>query len=208
MAKGQRKPDAGRMTASSAGGAIETASRAPAVGVDLRTRIERESPRRSKPEGSTPTSSSDALPTFSRASTPGLSPVSGGTDFGRDADINDELAPPARLLVTGGDRRANVKAGLSSMAKNGIPVERVIVATSQEVSETKRASIRRLLFDEVRASLAAVCGRHRLRDVLQLPPAPRLAGLADAGRAIRWDALHRPRLRARTLTRARRRPLG
>jgi hypothetical protein len=192
------------MKASSAGGAIETASRAPAVGVDLRTRITQAFEAGRFDPDELERCFTDLLTSIY----PGLSPVPGGTDFGRDADINDELAPPARLLVTGGDRRANVKAGLSSMAKNGIPVERVIVATSQEVSETKRASIRQLLFDEVRASLAAVCGRHRLRDVLQLPPAPRLAGLADAGRAIRWDALHRPRLRAGTLTRARRRPLG
>jgi len=40
-------------------------------------------------------------------------------------------------------------------------------------------------------------GGHRLRDLRQLPPAARGARLADTRRAVRRDALHRPRLRAR-----------
>lgn len=49
-------------------------------------------------------------------------------------------------------------------------------------------------------------GHHRLRRLPQRPPAPRRAGLADPGRAVRRHAIHRPRLRKCPVSRRRGRP--
>jgi hypothetical protein len=63
----------------------------------------------------------------------GLSPVPGGTDWGRDADItgtDDDI--PMRLLITSSRSlegvRANMRAGIKSMQEHGVPVGRVVLA--------------------------------------------------------------------------------
>jgi hypothetical protein len=63
----------------------------------------------------------------------GLTPIPGGTDWGRDADITgtgDDI--PVRLLITSSRSldgvRANMLAGISSMKKHGVPVGRVVLA--------------------------------------------------------------------------------
>jgi hypothetical protein len=63
----------------------------------------------------------------------GLSPIPGGTDWGRDADKSgpgDGI--PVRLLITSSRSldgvRANMLAGIRSMKRHGVPVGRVMLA--------------------------------------------------------------------------------
>ncbi len=74
---------------------------------------------------------------------PGLSPVSGGTDFGRDADVHDGQETPARLFVTSGvDVLDNVRTSFRSLQSHGVAVKRIVVATSQPITGTLERKIR------------------------------------------------------------------
>jgi hypothetical protein len=176
MTEGRPVPRASRAT--KAGPAVEAIAAGSEVrgGVDLRTRIsEALAAGRFDPD-----ELERAVTDLLTRVYPGLSPVPGGTDFGRDADIMDGLEPPIRLLITRQmDVRANVRSGLRSMADKGVPVERVIVATSQELSETRREGLRKLLADEFGATLNATFDRRWLAAALYEDPAwrQRLVGI-------------------------------
>ncbi len=79
---------------------------------------------------------------------PGLSPIPGGTDWGRDADVNVASSnPPLRLLVTTSRTlegvRKNLNSGLNSMKKHGVPVERVVLANPMPLSGLDRDSLQK-----------------------------------------------------------------
>ncbi|GHG37011.1 hypothetical protein [Streptomyces zaomyceticus] len=83
---------------------------------------------------------------------PGLSAVEGGHDFGRDADIYFPWGPQdadarGRLLVTTGDPVANLRTGLRRMSEEGVQADLIVMACSQPVDATRRASLDRLCAD-------------------------------------------------------------
>ncbi|MFI9584386.1 hypothetical protein ACIHCQ_21680 [Streptomyces sp. NPDC052236] len=80
---------------------------------------------------------------------PGLSAVEGGHDFGRDADIyfpwgSEDVEARGRLLVTTGDPVANLRRGLRRMHEEDMQADLIVVACSQPVDATKRATMDRL----------------------------------------------------------------
>jgi hypothetical protein len=81
---------------------------------------------------------------------PGLSPVEGGHDFGRDGDIyfllepGSDLSRRGRLLATIGDPMKNVRTGLRRMQEEHQRVDLLVLATSQPLSASQRAKIERL----------------------------------------------------------------
>ncbi len=79
---------------------------------------------------------------------PGLSPIPGGTDWGRDADAHDGSGgPPPRLMVTKSrdysDIRANMVGGLESLKQHKVPFNRVVIANPGMLSETQRSKLRK-----------------------------------------------------------------
>lgn len=79
---------------------------------------------------------------------PGLSPIPGGTDWGRDADAHDGSGgPPPRLMVTKSrdysDIRANMVGGLESLKQHKVPFNRVVIANPAKLSETQRSKLRK-----------------------------------------------------------------
>ena len=77
---------------------------------------------------------------------PGLSPIPGGTDWGRDADIHAADAdPPLRLLVTTSRNldgiRANMLRGVESMKAHGLPFDRLVLACPGQLSQLQRHSL-------------------------------------------------------------------
>ncbi|MFJ8301475.1 hypothetical protein ACIQ9R_36990 [Streptomyces sp. NPDC094447] len=83
---------------------------------------------------------------------PGLSAVEGGHDFGRDADIYFPWGPQdadarGRLLVTTGDPVANLRTGLRRMHEEGVHADLIVMACSQPIDATRRASLDRLCTD-------------------------------------------------------------
>ncbi len=77
---------------------------------------------------------------------PGLSPVPGGTDWGRDADIHHGGAdPPLRLMVTKSrdlsSIRRNMLDGLESLERNSVPFERIVLANLGEITATHRRKL-------------------------------------------------------------------
>jgi hypothetical protein len=77
---------------------------------------------------------------------PGISPIPGGTDSGRDADIHTPGRSPAqRLLVTKARTykgvRANMVTGLKSMAKHDVTAERIVLANPALLSQTQRENL-------------------------------------------------------------------
>jgi hypothetical protein len=73
---------------------------------------------------------------------PGLSPVTGGADLGRDADLGPLLDGP-RLLATIGPPGANLHRGLASMKKQGVSCRNgVVLATTRVVSGTSRKNLK------------------------------------------------------------------
>ena len=76
----------------------------------------------------------------------GLTPVPGGSDWGRDADIagTDEDVP-ARLLVTSSRGldgvRKNMLAGIKSMKEHGVPVHRIVLANPAVLSRSDRGKL-------------------------------------------------------------------
>lgn len=77
---------------------------------------------------------------------PGLSPVPGGTDWGRDADVHDGAATPPRLMVTKSrdysDIRSNMVGGLESLKQHSVSVDRVVIASPGRLSEIQRGKLR------------------------------------------------------------------
>src|SRR6266508_4458267 len=77
---------------------------------------------------------------------PGLSPVPGGADWGRDADIHGPGAgPPPEVLITTSRSldgiRKNLVSGLKSLLANEKPVERVVLAHPADLDQPKRAKL-------------------------------------------------------------------
>lgn len=78
---------------------------------------------------------------------PGLSPIPGGTDWGRDADVHGTANPvPPRLLVTSSRSiegvKENMVSGLKSLAKHCVKVERVVLANPALINEQQRQKLR------------------------------------------------------------------
>ena len=73
---------------------------------------------------------------------PGLSPVPGGTDFGRDADVHggDPSSLPPRLMVTKSRDykgiRSNMVGGLESLKEHKIPFNHIVLANPGSLSGT------------------------------------------------------------------------
>ena len=78
---------------------------------------------------------------FLKDSFPTLSPVSGGTDFGRDADAVDGDRVIRLLATTATDPRDNLRNGLRRLREEGLPFSEVVLATSQLVSATRRRQL-------------------------------------------------------------------
>lgn len=79
---------------------------------------------------------------------PGLSPIEGGTDLGRDADAY-ELPPGTsqqmgRLLATVGDPVKNVTTGLKRLQEEGLEVDFLVIACARPVSAKTRQRLDRL----------------------------------------------------------------
>jgi hypothetical protein len=76
---------------------------------------------------------------------PGLTPISGGTDWGRDADIHASGRLPARLLATTARTlegvRKNMLKGIASMKQHGVPFDRIILANCAQISQLQRHSL-------------------------------------------------------------------
>ena len=92
---------------------------------------------------------------FLKASFPTLSPVSGGTDLGRDADALDGDDVVRLLATTARDARDNLRNGLRRMHEEGLPVGDVVLATSQPVSATRRRQLEAIA-EELGARLVMV----------------------------------------------------
>ncbi len=87
-----------------------------------------------------------------RAVYPGLSEVSGGHDFGRDADIyfplnTQDPSVRGRLMATTGDPVANVRGSLARMAEEDLQVDLVVVACLREINARTRRILTRLCDD-------------------------------------------------------------
>ena len=69
---------------------------------------------------------------------PRLSPVTGGSDMGRDADL-DSLGAGARLVATTEkDAQANLRRSLTRLRDEGVPFGEIVFATSRPLSATAR----------------------------------------------------------------------
>ncbi|WP_410605800.1 hypothetical protein [Amycolatopsis sp. lyj-90] len=83
---------------------------------------------------------------------PGLSPVEGGHDFGRDGDVyfpfgESDLGSFGRFLATTGDPVANLRTGLRRMHEEGVAVDLVVMACLAPVNATTRAKLDKLCAD-------------------------------------------------------------
>jgi hypothetical protein len=92
---------------------------------------------------------------FLKDSFPTLSPVSGGTDLGRDADALDGDGVIRLLATTAADPRDNLRNGLRRMREEGLPVSEVVLASSQPVSATRRRQLEAIA-EELEARLVMV----------------------------------------------------
>lgn len=77
---------------------------------------------------------------------PGLSPIPGGTDWGRDADIyRTGTEVPTRLLATASRTlegvRSNLLKGIASMREHHVPFDRVLLANPALLSQLDRNSL-------------------------------------------------------------------
>ena len=81
---------------------------------------------------------------FLMAQYPTLSPVEGGHDLGRDADIYLAGGDPTkigRVLITTGDPAANLHNGLKRMREEGLPIGFVVMACLGPASGTLRTRL-------------------------------------------------------------------
>ena len=73
---------------------------------------------------------------------PGLVPIVGGSDAGMDGAIADGQGEPYPLVcTTGEDVIGNLTENLDSHLKEGSPRRRVVLATSQALSPTRRRNL-------------------------------------------------------------------
>src|SRR6266536_4045949 len=77
---------------------------------------------------------------------PGLTPIPGGTDWGRDADIHGiGTEIPTRLLATASRTleavRKHMLRGIVSMEQHGILFDRVVLANPAQLSQLDRNSL-------------------------------------------------------------------
>lgn len=73
---------------------------------------------------------------------PGLTPITGGSDYGRDADIPGQDGVVTRLLATTAvDVEQNLRDGLASLARHRLAAIRVVIVTSQALSGARRLKL-------------------------------------------------------------------
>jgi len=77
---------------------------------------------------------------------PGLSPIPGGSDWGRDADISSAEDPtPARLLVTSSRSLAGVRdnmlGGIKSLKAHGVSAHRIVLANPASLRLLERQKL-------------------------------------------------------------------
>ncbi|MEO5663180.1 MAG: hypothetical protein ABIR39_07840 [Nocardioides sp.] len=76
---------------------------------------------------------------------PGLVPITGGSDFGLDAEITDDSRITGLIITSSrswdGAKRS-VRVSLRSMRKNQVPVQRVVVVNLAEANRSKREKLR------------------------------------------------------------------
>lgn len=106
---------------------------------------------------------------------PGLTPIPGGTDMGRDGDAPDpQGGPPIRLLVTLAQDnkgvRANVRRGLKQLKTKQLRVKRAVVACAVDINGTQEQSLRDLCKDEYGVRLEIVYRRGWLVSRLRRDP--------------------------------------
>jgi hypothetical protein len=107
---------------------------------------------------------------FLRDSFPTISPVSGGTDFGRDADILEGDDVVRLLVTTSPDPRANLRNGLRRMRQEGVPFHEVVLVGSQPVSATRRRQLEKIAADEFESRLVMVYDQKWLAGELYRDP--------------------------------------
>src|SRR5687767_1644176 len=68
---------------------------------------------------------------------PGIVPITGGTDFGRDAELRQTGEPSIGFIISTDERvERNVVGSIESMQKNNVDIRRVVVVTTQSLSAT------------------------------------------------------------------------
>ncbi|MFC7622265.1 hypothetical protein [Microlunatus sp. GCM10028923] len=76
---------------------------------------------------------------------PGLAPITGGSDFGLDAEITEESQITGLIITSSrswdGAKRS-LRDSLQSMRKNDVPVQRVVVVNLAEANRSKREKLR------------------------------------------------------------------
>lgn len=97
---------------------------------------------------------------------PTLTPVTGGKDFGRDADIPGPGDPPMRVVITTAkDVPRNLRNSLSRLRREGLEAREVIVVTSQPLGADTRRKLEKTA-GQAGARLFAVYDRTWLADAL------------------------------------------
>ncbi|MFB9315744.1 ATP-binding protein [Nocardioides plantarum] len=115
---------------------------------------------------------------------PGLSPIEGGTDFGRDADVyevnagfavhaGDEPVPvgtvSVRLLATVGDPIANLTRSIARLKEESLATRQLVIACTLPVSATKRRALEVTCMNNG-LELPAIYGRDKLAALLLKAP--------------------------------------
>jgi DNA-binding transcriptional ArsR family regulator len=72
---------------------------------------------------------------------PGLAPIPGGYDFGRDADIHAGYGTARLLATTASDVRRNMTKSLDSLKAAGLDTAHLVVATNQRLSGRRLAGL-------------------------------------------------------------------
>src|SRR6476660_9796362 len=72
---------------------------------------------------------------------PCLSPLTGGSDMGRDADLGSLDTGERLIATTELDSVANLKRSLAQMRKKGVLPQKAIFATSRALSATRRQQL-------------------------------------------------------------------
>jgi hypothetical protein len=102
---------------------------------------------------------------------PGLSPIPGGTDSGRDADIHSGVGQVTRLLVTSARTpdgvRKNLRKNMKSMKEHGVQVERLVLCNPAQLNETQRNKLRKIARDEGSCVVEAIYDRTALASWLR-----------------------------------------
>jgi hypothetical protein len=110
---------------------------------------------------------------------PGLSPIPGGTDWGRDADIHRSQAVPTRLLATSSRTlkgvRDNMVKGIASMKQHDAPFDRIVLANRAQIFQLQRNSLNESARKQG-ATVDAVYDRGFFASRLRRAGVPQLAG--------------------------------